>query len=723
MSNLTKRVGSPAVMISDFIQTLVGLIEANPGSALLIVFLVSVGEALFVIGLFVPATVVLVAAGTMIGMGKLPFVPIFLCASLGAVAGDAVSFWFGHIWKERVRQVWPFSRYTALLDTGEAFFRKHGGKSVFIGRFIPGVKSVIPGVAGMMGMSGIRFTIINIVSAFAWAGAHIIPSIALGRGFDLARSANPRLAALLAGVLLVLVLAWYLTRLTLAFALPRLDKVRIWAAERLKTLDLPAAGLSARILLNEEGAFVAFSLAVLALFGIAGFFLLVVNLLFEPQLAASDQAISTFLQTLRNAPGDRVMVLVTMSADSWTLTTFALTFVCVLAYLKRWRLAAMAAVTFAGASAFVPLAKTLLERPRPLPHYSGAEAFSFPSGHATLSIAIVGSIVVILAHGLPVRWKSVVYASAAAILALVALSRIYLLAHWPSDVLAGLLFGGSVVLLLAFLLHGRELGLPAGRIAIVLGVVYAGSYAIHVDRGFAQALASYSRPLPVATMSIDDWTGGQWKTIPQARVLFDGEFAEPLILQTDIPFSTLKAALEQAGWQEHSASWFSSLVSHTLPAVGSIAELPPLQSYNGGRPALATFTLHDASSPQTRLVLNIWPTQTAVQAMDGTTPLLTASVTRETLEPLPLGYSKTRITPLEPDVEANTAQAVAEALAVAGGRQMKLDRSLFLVTAPPAAFPAGRNHQKGELIAPQSGRAREIPQRHGFVSRTSLANR
>lgn len=667
--------------VANFVQALVDLIETNPGLALLIVFLVSVGEALFVIGLFVPASVVLVAAGTLIGMGKLPFAPIFLCASLGAVAGDAMSFWFGQIWKERVREVWPISRYTSLLDKGEAFFRKHGGKSVFIGRFIPGVKSVIPGVAGMMGMSGIRFTIVNLVSAFAWAGAHIIPSIALGRGFDLARSANPRLAALLAVVLLVLVLAWYLTRLTLAFALPRLDKVRIWVAERLKTLDSPAAGLSARILLNEEGAFVAFSLAVLGLSGIAGFILLAINLLFEPQLAASDQAISTFVQTLRNAPGDRVMVLVTMLADSRTLTPFALTFVCVLAYLKRWRLAAMAAVTFVGASAFVPIAKSLLQRPRPLPHYSGAEAFSFPSGHATLSIAIIGSIVVILAHGLPVRWKSVVYASTAAILGLVALSRIYLLAHWPSDVLAGFLFGGSVVLLLAFLLHGRELDLPAGRIAIVLGVVYAGSYAFHVDRGFAQALATYSRPLPVTTISTDDWTGGQWKTIPQARVLFDGEFAEPMILQTDIPLPTLEAALEQAGWREYSASWFSSLMSHTLPAVGSIAELPPLQSYNGGRPALATFTLHDTSNPQTRLVLNIWPTQTAVQAVDGTTPLLTASVTRETLEPLALGYRKTKITPLEPDVEAIIAQAVAEALAVAGVRQMKLDRSLFLVTA------------------------------------------
>lgn len=667
--------------IFGFLQTLVDLIEANPTWALLIVFLVSAGEALFVIGLFVPSTVVLVAAGTMVGMGKLSFVPIFLAATLGAVVGDAVSFWFGHIWKERVRQVWPFSRYTQLLDKGEAFFQRHGGKSVFIGRFIPGVKAVIPGIAGMMGMGITRFTVINIVSAFAWAGAHIIPAVALGRGFDLAHSANPRLAALLVGVLVVLVLAWYLTRLTLAFTLPRLDRARLWIADHLKTKDSRPAGLAARVLLNEEGAFVAFSLAVLCLLGIAGFVLLVVNLLFEPELAASDQAISTFLQTLRNAPGDRVMVLVTMLADSVTLTPLAVAFVVIMFALRRWRLAAMATVTFIGAAVFVPLAKSLLQRPRPMPHYSGADAFSFPSGHATLSIAIIGAIVVILAHALPTRWKSVIYATTAALLALVALSRVYLLAHWPSDVIAGLLFGGSMVLLLAFLLHGRELGLPAGKVAVAVGLVYAGTYAIHLDRRFGDALASYSQPLPVDTISADDWTNGGWRSIPQARVLFDGEFAEPLILQTDMPLPALKAALETAGWREHPANLFSSTLSHTLPAVGSIADLPPLQSYNGGRPALATFTLDDTSRPGTRLVLNIWPTLTAIAGTGTNSPLVTASVTREALEPLPFGYGKTKIARLEPDAEAKAARSVADALATAGGRMTQPGPSLFLVAS------------------------------------------
>ncbi|MGO4832674.1 phosphatase PAP2 family protein, partial [Rhizobiaceae sp. 2RAB30] len=511
------------------------------------------------------------------------------------------------------------------------------------------------------------------------AGAHIIPSVALGRGFDLAHSANPRLAALLVGVLVVLVLAWYLTKLTLAFTLPRLDRARLWLAEHLKTLDSRAAGRAARVLLNEEGAVVAFCLAVLCLFGIAGFVLLVINLLFEPELAASDLAISTYLQTLRNGPGDRFMVFITMLADSVTLTPLAVAFVLAMLALRRWRLAAMATVTFLGATVFVPLAKSLLQRPRPMPRYSGADAFSFPSGHATLSIAIIGGIVVILAHALPTRWKSVVYAATAALLALIALSRVYLLAHWPSDVVAGLLFGGSMVLLLAFLLHGRELGLPVGRVAAAVGLVYMGTYAIHLDRGFGDALASYSQPLPVDTISTSDWTGGEWRSLPQARVLFDGEFAEPLILQTDMPLPAVGAALEKAGWREHPANLLSSTLSHTLPAVGSITDLPPLQSYNGGRPALATFTLDDASQPGTRLVLNIWPTLTAIAGAGTNSALITASVTREALEPLPFGYGKTKIDRLAPEAEAKSARLIADALAATGGRPIAVGPSLFLV--------------------------------------------
>lgn len=164
---------------SVWLETLLNAVSDNFWLSIGFIFLVAIGEAVFILGLFVPSTPVLLLVGGIIATGKLPFWEIYLAAVLGAVIGDAISYTVGHALKDRIRTIWPFRNYLDLLDRGEAFFAKHGGKSVFIGRFIPGVKAVVPGIAGMMGMPYRWFSIINISSAFAWAAAHILPGMLL----------------------------------------------------------------------------------------------------------------------------------------------------------------------------------------------------------------------------------------------------------------------------------------------------------------------------------------------------------------------------------------------------------------------------------------------------------------------------------------------------------------------------------------------------------------
>ncbi len=122
--------------------------------------------------------------GGIIAQGGLPFWPVFLAASLGAILGDAISYGIGHLLKDRIKTVWPFRQHLGVIEKGEFFFARHGGKAIFIGRFITGVKAVIPGVAGMMGMPYAYFTMINVLSAFVWAGAHILPGMLLTQWLD-----------------------------------------------------------------------------------------------------------------------------------------------------------------------------------------------------------------------------------------------------------------------------------------------------------------------------------------------------------------------------------------------------------------------------------------------------------------------------------------------------------------------------------------------------------
>lgn len=164
-----------SVWLEMFLQT----ISDNFWLSFWFIFAVAIGEAVFILGLFVPSTPVLLLAGGIIAQGKLPFWEVYFAAVLGAVIGDAISYTVGFALKDRIKTIWPFRNYLDLIARGEAFFAVHGGKSVFIGRFIPGVKAVVPGIAGMFGMDYRKFSLINVTSAFAWAAAHILPGMLL----------------------------------------------------------------------------------------------------------------------------------------------------------------------------------------------------------------------------------------------------------------------------------------------------------------------------------------------------------------------------------------------------------------------------------------------------------------------------------------------------------------------------------------------------------------
>jgi membrane protein DedA with SNARE-associated domain len=113
----------------------VEFVRANEGWALPIVFALAFGESLAFISLLIPATVALVGIGALIGVSGIAFVPIWIAASLGATAGDWLSFWFGATFKEPVARMWPLSRYPGLIPRGERFVERFGVYAVAIGRF------------------------------------------------------------------------------------------------------------------------------------------------------------------------------------------------------------------------------------------------------------------------------------------------------------------------------------------------------------------------------------------------------------------------------------------------------------------------------------------------------------------------------------------------------------------------------------------------------------
>ena len=211
-------------------------------------------------------------------------------------------------------------------------------------------------------------------------------------------------------------------------------------------------------------------------------------------LVLVDSAIFRALQDLRTAPADAVMIAITELGD--TTVVIAVTAAVLLWLLARraWRTAAYWLVAIAGASALNTVIKVALHRPRPNDTlYSGWSAFSFPSGHSTVNLVLYGFLAFLVAYYSRPRWRLPVVFASASMISLIAFSRLYLGAHWFSDVAGGLAFGTAWLALLGFTYTRRpaERVNPAGLFAVA-SIALIGMGGFHGYQRHAADLGRYS---------------------------------------------------------------------------------------------------------------------------------------------------------------------------------------------------------------------------------------
>ena len=122
--------------------------------------------------------------------------------------------------------------------------------------------------------------------------------------------------------------------------------------------------------------------------------------------------------------------------------------VLTLCLLRHWSGALTLAVAVLGTQAVVDLIKLLVERPRPAANGALADAsgFSFPSAHSATGMALYATLTLLAARSVGGRARSAVVLAGVAVIGAIGLSRVFLAAHYPIDVLAGWLTGGAVVL-------------------------------------------------------------------------------------------------------------------------------------------------------------------------------------------------------------------------------------------------------------------------------------
>jgi len=192
--------------MTSFFAGIVDFIGGHPHYALTAIFLLALSEAIPVIGTIVPGSTLIIGICALASSAHLNPWLLLGAAIVGAIFGDGLSFWLGRRYHREILLRWPLNRYPQFIDRSEAFIKTYGGASVFLARFIAVVRAFVPLVAGILGMSSRQFYASNILSAFAWAPAHVFPGVLLGMAPNLA-GLGPAWVAILVIVGLIAVLA------------------------------------------------------------------------------------------------------------------------------------------------------------------------------------------------------------------------------------------------------------------------------------------------------------------------------------------------------------------------------------------------------------------------------------------------------------------------------------------------------------------------------------
>lgn len=587
-------------------------ISAHPTLAGGLIFLIAFCDALAVIGILVPALPLLFAVGALVGLGHVDGPYAVVCAALGAFVGDGLSYWLGRRWGPQMREHLLFRRYPQLIDRGEQLFRRHGAKGIVIARYVGAVRPFVPAVAGMLQMPLKRYAPASVLAALTWAAAFLAPGWIFGASYDAVAAVADRLALVLLGLFAALALVWASVLYTWRWFADHADNLLARALRW--TRKHPVLGRYAAALIDPNRP-ESPSLAILAacLLGIAwAWFALLAMLWTGGEPLPLDRSVFDFMQALRNPLADRMMAGLASLGDAQVLIPASLAALAFLLWRRRWTAAAHWLAALAFGFALTSLLGAVVEMPRPP---TAPDGFGFPSIAVTMATICFGFFAVLIAREWPGRKRVWPYLVAGAVVALLGFARLYLGAHWLSDVLVGMLFGivWLLVLGIAYRRHSDR-SFWMRPLAWLFYATFVVAALWHAPRAVDDVLANFAAPAPVKTMSTAGWWDGGWQALPMRRNERDAGQRWLLELQVAGSLAPLQARLHAQGWRiQPQADWVATL--------GLLGDDPPPE-----QPILPA-TLDTAPeimlmrreiAPGRAQVLRLWP---APARLDDGTPL------------------------------------------------------------------------------------------------------
>jgi undecaprenyl-diphosphatase len=348
------------------------------------------------------------------------------------------------------------------LEQVEGYFERHGGKTILIGRFIGLVRALAPFIAGSSGFAYRRFIPYSIVGCGAWSTVFCVLGYVFWRSFD--KVAHLVGQALFGFAVTVAVIV------AVVVAYRRRQEIRAWLHEHrqhplvrpLFVIGSPLYRWFIRPLARFASPYARFianrlmpgelGLELTTLLAIAGvgLFVFVIYLNQLDQSLAPTPLDNDILDLADRLRMDRLVDVAKIVTGLGALPTVIGLVVATSVLLLIRRRYAEAIVLVAGLVLIyiaVHVAKEAIDRPRPTGSLVGTKGAAYPSGHAAYATAWVAAAVMLTRGRRLVASGSLVFVSLA-IAAAVGISRVYLRAHWWSDVAGGWGLGAGIFALL-----------------------------------------------------------------------------------------------------------------------------------------------------------------------------------------------------------------------------------------------------------------------------------
>jgi membrane protein DedA with SNARE-associated domain/membrane-associated phospholipid phosphatase len=426
----------------------------------LLVAVLAFAETGAFIGLIAPGETAILVGGVVAGQGQINIFALIAIVWSCAVAGDLTSFMLGRrLGRQFLEHHGPRFKIThERLETVERFFDRHGGKAILIGRFVGLVRAIAPFIAGSSGMPLRRFVPYDVIGAGLWGTTFCLLGYIFWQSFGTVADYAGR-GALALGTVIVIVVG-----IVTAYRFLRVPenrgKTHAWLHEQAERpwlapvariarpvvyrgivplahhLSGPARFAWGRLTPGGLGLEVTTLLAVAAV-GSFAFVALAVSVGPGDALPFSDQRAVSISENLYAGWLVDAAKALTALGTLWVVLPLCLVTVAILA---RWRAWLGVAVLVVGSLLVIlgnHLTKGLVDRPRPEGALVDTAGSAYPSGHAAYAVAWV-AVAVLLSRFVPwLAGRAFLVVGGIAVAVIVGLTRVYLHAHWFTDVVGG----------------------------------------------------------------------------------------------------------------------------------------------------------------------------------------------------------------------------------------------------------------------------------------------